>query len=107
MTGTTTRTSAWTWGGPLLAGLFRQLFRKLTKDVRGYVQKCVDRGERQGHILHIGLTIVHHLDLHKASVRQSSWMHSAAGDAQATRKAPCASFRGLGFRVCVQGGRST
>ena len=38
-------------GGPLLAGLFRQLFRKLTKDVRGYVQKCVDRGERQGYIL--------------------------------------------------------
>ena len=34
-------------GGPLLAGLFRQLFRKLTKDVRGYVQKCVDRGEWQ------------------------------------------------------------
>ena len=33
-------------GGPLLAGLFRQLFRKLTKDVRGYVQKCVDRGEQ-------------------------------------------------------------
>ena len=31
-------------GGPLLAGLFRQLFRKLTKDVRAYVQKCVDRG---------------------------------------------------------------
>ena len=35
-------------GGPLLAGLFRQLFRKLTKDVRGYVQKCVDRGEQRG-----------------------------------------------------------
>ena len=25
-------------GGPLLASLFRQLFRKLVKDVRGYVQ---------------------------------------------------------------------
>ncbi len=25
-------------GGPLLAGLFRQLFRKLTKDVRQYMQ---------------------------------------------------------------------
>jgi DNA-directed RNA polymerase II subunit RPB2 len=33
-------------GGPLLASLFRQLFRKLTKDVRSYVQKCVDRGAR-------------------------------------------------------------
>eukprot|EP00877_Chromochloris_zofingiensis_P007160 jgi/Chrzof1/2698/Cz11g25180.t1 len=32
-------------GGPLLAQLFRQLFRKLTKDVRGYVQKCVDSGK--------------------------------------------------------------
>jgi DNA-directed RNA polymerase II subunit RPB2 len=31
-------------GGPLLANLFRQLFRKLTKDVRSHVQKCVDRG---------------------------------------------------------------
>ena len=35
-------------GGPLLAGLFRQLFRKLTKDVRSYVQKCVDRGAQRG-----------------------------------------------------------
>lgn len=32
-------------GGPLLANLFRQLFRKLTKDVRSHVQKAVDRGE--------------------------------------------------------------
>ncbi|KAG7673734.1 hypothetical protein Ndes2437B_g01899 [Nannochloris sp. 'desiccata'] len=32
-------------GGPLLAGLFRGLFRKLTKDVRGYVQRCVDKGK--------------------------------------------------------------
>lgn len=28
-------------GGPLLAGLFRLLFRKLTKDVRSYAQVCV------------------------------------------------------------------
>lgn len=28
--------------GPLLASLFRQLFRRLTKDVRSYCQKCVD-----------------------------------------------------------------
>ena len=32
-------------GGPLLAQLFRQLFRKLCKDVRGYVQRCVDGGK--------------------------------------------------------------
>ncbi|KAJ7556830.1 hypothetical protein O6H91_05G100400 [Diphasiastrum complanatum] len=31
--------------GPLLGGLFRMLFRKLTKDVRGYLQKCVDSGK--------------------------------------------------------------
>lgn len=32
-------------GGPLLANLFRQLFKKLCNDVRGYVQKCVDSGK--------------------------------------------------------------
>jgi DNA-directed RNA polymerase II subunit RPB2 len=31
--------------GPLLRGLFQMLFRKLTKDVRGYLQKCVDNGK--------------------------------------------------------------
>lgn len=31
-------------GGPLLANLFRLLFRKLTKDIRGYVQKWVATG---------------------------------------------------------------
>uniref|UniRef100_A0A0D3BKU1 DNA-directed RNA polymerase subunit beta n=1 Tax=Brassica oleracea var. oleracea TaxID=109376 RepID=A0A0D3BKU1_BRAOL len=31
--------------GPLLGGLFRMLFRKLTRDVRSYVQKCVDSGK--------------------------------------------------------------
>ncbi|KAF5177382.1 Dna-directed rna polymerase subunit beta, partial [Thalictrum thalictroides] len=31
--------------GPLLGGLFRMLFRKLTRDVRGYAQKCVDNGK--------------------------------------------------------------
>ena len=28
--------------GPLLGGLFRMLFRKLTKDVLAYLQKCID-----------------------------------------------------------------
>ena len=28
--------------GPLLGGLFRTLFRKMTKDVKYYIQKCVD-----------------------------------------------------------------
>ncbi|KAJ9539991.1 hypothetical protein OSB04_026497 [Centaurea solstitialis] len=31
--------------GPLLTGLFTMLFRKLTRDVRGYVQKCVNNGK--------------------------------------------------------------
>jgi DNA-directed RNA polymerase II subunit RPB2 len=31
-------------GGPLLAGLFRMLFRQLTKDVRKYVKFCLDNG---------------------------------------------------------------
>lgn len=31
--------------GPLLGGLFRVLFKKLTKDVRSYLQKCVDNGK--------------------------------------------------------------
>ncbi|KAJ0986875.1 hypothetical protein J5N97_005231 [Dioscorea zingiberensis] len=31
--------------GPLLGGLFRMLFRKLTRDVRSYVQKCVDNNK--------------------------------------------------------------
>lgn len=31
-------------GGPLLAGLFRGLYRKLTRDARGYAQRCVDKG---------------------------------------------------------------
>ncbi|KAI3991626.1 hypothetical protein MKX01_004902 [Papaver californicum] len=31
--------------GPLLGGLFRNLFRKLTRDVRGYVQRCADNGK--------------------------------------------------------------
>eukprot|EP01113_Clastostelium_recurvatum_P008475 TRINITY_DN1400_c0_g1_i1.p1 TRINITY_DN1400_c0_g1~~TRINITY_DN1400_c0_g1_i1.p1 ORF type:complete len:1169 (+),score=338.29 TRINITY_DN1400_c0_g1_i1:148-3654(+) len=31
--------------GPLLGGLFRQLFKKVNKDVRGYLQKCVDHGK--------------------------------------------------------------
>ncbi|KAI4312164.1 hypothetical protein MLD38_037006 [Melastoma candidum] len=31
--------------GPLLSGLFRMLFRKLTRDVRANLQKCVDNGK--------------------------------------------------------------
>uniref|UniRef100_M4BF07 DNA-directed RNA polymerase subunit beta n=1 Tax=Hyaloperonospora arabidopsidis (strain Emoy2) TaxID=559515 RepID=M4BF07_HYAAE len=31
--------------GPLLGGLFRILFKKLTKDVKSFLQKCVDNGK--------------------------------------------------------------
>eukprot|EP01026_Neomeris_dumetosa_P063826 TRINITY_DN6061_c1_g1_i3.p1 TRINITY_DN6061_c1_g1~~TRINITY_DN6061_c1_g1_i3.p1 ORF type:complete len:936 (+),score=118.87 TRINITY_DN6061_c1_g1_i3:123-2930(+) len=31
--------------GPLLASLFRVLFRKMVREVRGYVQRCVDNGK--------------------------------------------------------------
>mmetsp|Transcript_26160 Transcript_26160/g.85938 ORF Transcript_26160/g.85938 Transcript_26160/m.85938 type:complete len:1224 (+) Transcript_26160:40-3711(+) len=31
--------------GPLLGMLFRQLFRRLTKDVRSYCQQCIDKGK--------------------------------------------------------------
>ncbi|KAF1789873.1 DNA-directed RNA polymerase, subunit 2 [Phytophthora cactorum] len=31
--------------GPLLGGLFRVLFKKLTKDVKSFLQKCVDNGK--------------------------------------------------------------
>ncbi|KAJ2700574.1 DNA-dependent RNA polymerase II, partial [Coemansia spiralis] len=31
-------------GGPLLASLFRTLFRKLTKDISMYMQKCIESG---------------------------------------------------------------
>lgn len=31
--------------GPLLGGLFRMLFRKLTKDVRKHLQRCLDEGK--------------------------------------------------------------
>ncbi|KAK1375316.1 DNA-directed RNA polymerase [Heracleum sosnowskyi] len=31
--------------GPLLGGLFRMLFRKLTREIRVHVQKCVDNGK--------------------------------------------------------------
>lgn len=31
--------------GPLLAGLFRMLFKRLTKDVRQYMTKCVESGK--------------------------------------------------------------
>eukprot|EP00936_MAST-01D_sp_MAST-1D-sp1_P001586 g1586.t1 len=33
-------------GGPLLGGLFRGLFRRLTTDVRNYLHKCADHGKQ-------------------------------------------------------------
>ncbi len=41
--------------GPLLGGLFRMLFRKLTKDVVAYLQKCIDEG-RDFNLAYVGHT---------------------------------------------------
>ncbi|KAI5836539.1 DNA-dependent RNA polymerase II second largest subunit [Schizophyllum commune Tattone D] len=42
--------------GPLLAGLFRMLFRKMTKDVYRYLQKCVESNKD----FNLNLAIKHH-----------------------------------------------
>eukprot|EP00594_Rhizosolenia_setigera_P020339 CAMPEP_0178963112 /NCGR_PEP_ID=MMETSP0789-20121207/14811_1 /TAXON_ID=3005 /ORGANISM="Rhizosolenia setigera, Strain CCMP 1694" /LENGTH=1245 /DNA_ID=CAMNT_0020647481 /DNA_START=60 /DNA_END=3797 /DNA_ORIENTATION=- len=39
--------------GPLLGGLFRILFRKITKDVRSHLQRCLDEGKH----FNIGIAI--------------------------------------------------
>jgi DNA-directed RNA polymerase II subunit RPB2 len=39
--------------GPLLGGLFRLLFRKLTTDVRRHLQRCLDEGK----VFNIGAAI--------------------------------------------------
>lgn len=46
MTTTTTNVCVWVVIASLRVGmLFRQLFRKLTKDVRLYCQRCIDSGK--------------------------------------------------------------
>mmetsp|Transcript_20120 Transcript_20120/g.36498 ORF Transcript_20120/g.36498 Transcript_20120/m.36498 type:complete len:1233 (-) Transcript_20120:626-4324(-) len=66
--------------GPLLGGLFRVLFRKLTKDVRKHLQRCLDEGKH----FNIGAAIKsnHISDGLKYSLATGNW-----GDKGATTKA--------------------
>ena len=66
--------------GPLLGGLFRVLFRKLTKDVRRHLQRCLDEGRH----FNIGAAIKsnHISDGLKYSLATGNW-----GDKGATSKA--------------------
>lgn len=72
--------------GPLLGGLFRMLFRKLTKDVGRYLQKCVDSGRS----FNIPMAIKHHIITNglKYSIATGNWgdqekfMQSRAGVSQ-------------------------
>lgn len=66
--------------GPLLGGLFRVLFRKLTKDVRRHLQRCLDEGKR----FNVGSSIKsnHITDGLKYSLATGNW-----GDKGNTTKA--------------------
>ncbi|MCL7047334.1 hypothetical protein MKW94_006641 [Papaver nudicaule] len=67
--------------GPLLGGLFRNLFRKLTRDVRGYMQKCLDNGKDVN--LHFGIrasTITNGL---KYSIGTGNWGQANAAGTRA------------------------
>ena len=44
--------------GPLIGGLFRTLFKQLTKDVRRYIQKCLDEGKQPNLTLAIKAQII-------------------------------------------------
>eukprot|EP00547_Thalassionema_nitzschioides_P003834 CAMPEP_0194221332 /NCGR_PEP_ID=MMETSP0156-20130528/30372_1 /TAXON_ID=33649 /ORGANISM="Thalassionema nitzschioides, Strain L26-B" /LENGTH=1218 /DNA_ID=CAMNT_0038951699 /DNA_START=8 /DNA_END=3664 /DNA_ORIENTATION=- len=57
--------------GPLLGGLFRLLFRKLTKDVRKHLQRCLDEGKH----FNIGAAIKsnHITDGLKYSLATGNW----------------------------------
>ena len=57
-------------GGPLLAGLFRNLFRKVVKDVRGAVQRAVDKGAvHKCHFIDTWRHASHHVALTLDSVQ--------------------------------------
>jgi DNA-directed RNA polymerase II subunit RPB2 len=73
--------------GPLLGGLFRVLFRKLTKDVRKHLQRCLDEGKH----FNIGAAIKsnHITDGLKYSLATGNW-----GDKGASTKAGVSQVRG-------------
>jgi len=63
--------------GPLMGGLFRQLFKKLTKDVRNYLKGCLDHGKDPNLSLAIRTkTITHGL---KYSLATGNWGASKSG----------------------------
>ena len=55
--------------GPLLAFLFRGLFRTLMKEVRLYAQKFIDRGKVGASMLHCSCSVVIHLPLDYVSCK--------------------------------------
>ena len=68
-------------GGPLLAQLFRSLFRKVTKDVRLYCQRCIDSGKEISLTLAVkAKTITHGL---KYSLATGNWGAQGAADVRA------------------------
>jgi DNA-directed RNA polymerase II subunit RPB2 len=68
--------------GPLLASLFRQLFRRLVKDVRSYCQKAVDSGKDDVSLLNAvkAKTITQGL---KYSLATGNWGSQGASDIRA------------------------
>jgi len=68
--------------GPLLASLFRQLFRRLVKDVRQYCQKAVDSGKEDVSLLNAikSKTITQGL---KYSLATGNWGAQGAADMRA------------------------
>jgi len=72
--------------GPLLAGLFRMLFKKLRQDVGRYLQKCLDTGKEFNLALAVkSNTITHGLKYSLATGNwgdQSKFMQSRAGVSQ-------------------------
>lgn len=79
--------------GPLLGGLFRVLFRKLTKDVRKHLQRCLDEGKH----FNIGAAIKsnHITDGLKYSLATGNWgdkgMSTKAGVSQVLNRLTYAS----------------
>ena len=67
--------------GPLMATLFRQLFRKLTKDVRAYLQKCVDGGKE----FVLAYAVKHNIITQglKYSLATGNWGQQGAADVRA------------------------
>ncbi|GAY34500.1 hypothetical protein CUMW_011810 [Citrus unshiu] len=85
--------------GPLLGGLFRMLFRKLTGDVRSYVQKCVDNGKDVNLQFAIkAKTITSGL---KYSLATGNWGQANAGGTRAGVSQACGLVKNLALMVYI------